>query len=314
VLARTVRSGVVETRHLGNVVAVDTDGSVIARWGEPDRIYFMRSAAKPIQATVSVEVGGPLQPEEMAVACASHRGEPIHVALVRRILAGAGLGEPALRCPPAFPGHPPSRDRVVAGGTRVPAPIFHNCSGKHAAMLRACVAAGWPLETYTHPEHPLQQRIIAAVAEAAGADVEPVGVDGCGVPAFQSTTESLARAYAAVATRDRYRAAAIAMHRFPALTSGTGRPEVAIARSTNGVVKGGAAGCLGVAIIGQVGVAAKADDGSFEAAAVGMVAGLVRLGYLPDTAAHGVAGVERIPVLGGGVPVGYLEPALGDPS
>ena len=115
-----------------------------------------------------------LSGELLALAAASHSGEDFHVAGARRILAGAGLTEAALQLPAGLAsgrasavGHDP--------GWRQPDRIHFNCSGKHAAMLATCVAAGWPTETYTDPDHPLQVAIAAHVSELAG---EPAGASG----------------------------------------------------------------------------------------------------------------------------------------
>ncbi len=308
-IARSVRSGLVETCHRGEVVAVDPGGRVIGRWGGLGRRFYMRSAAKPFQAQVSLEHGARLSDEELAVACASHSGEPVHVALTRRILAEAGLGEDDLRCPPDLP-MGAARDRLYAAGSAGPAPIYHNCSGKHAAMLAACVASGWPTAGYYQPDHPLQQHNLAEMTSALGEAPEPTGVDGCGVPTFAVTVEAMARAFARLAVAERYGRVRDAMHRYPALTSGTGRPEAKLAAELGLVAKGGAAGCIGVAVPGRLGLAAKADDGSFEAAVVAAAEALRRLGLVPDTAAPRLDGVATMPVLGRGEPVGRLEPAF----
>lgn len=307
-LVQTVRSGLVEAIHPVEVVAVAPDGTVAAAMGDLGRRYFARSAVKPIQATVAAELGADLTSQQLAVGSSSHDAEPVHVAHVRRMLAEVGLGETDLACPPAWPSSASARQRVATAG-HPRRRIFHNCSGKHSTMLRACVAQGWSTSTYTDPQHPLQQAISEAIAEASGEDPRPVGVDGCGAPSFRVTTLGLARVFARIAVEPRFAAAAEAMSRYPALTAGTNRPEPKIARALNAAVKGGAEGCLGVAVRGQLGVAAKADDGSFDAATVGMIAALRTLGLIPETAEHDLAGAERIPVRGGGREVGWIEAA-----
>ncbi|MDH3471638.1 MAG: asparaginase, partial [Acidimicrobiia bacterium] len=194
--ARTQRSGVVEAIHPASVTAVL--GDITHSWGEQDRPFFMRSAAKPLQALVSQEAGASLSPRELAVACASHNGEPAHVAMVGSMLAASDLDESALLCPPAWPSYLPEQRRLAAAGVTEPSAVYHNCSGKHAAMLRACVANGWPL-SYTDPEHPLQVRVRDLIGEVVGPGTTPTGVDGCGVPTFRVTVGGLAGAYVAVA-------------------------------------------------------------------------------------------------------------------
>lgn len=130
---RSVRSGLTESRHQVNVAAVDHRGKVLLRDGDPDEPFFSRSVIKPVQATVALEAGVDLHDEHLAVAVASHGAFPVHVAIVRAILAGGGRDESALACPPA-----PSA-ALARGGSRQRAearPIYHNCSGKRADGTR----------------------------------------------------------------------------------------------------------------------------------------------------------------------------------
>ena len=146
-----------------------------------------------------LRAGLDLDGELLAVACASHSGEPFHIDAVRRILAGAGLDESLLQTPPDFPLDDESREAVVrAGGQR--APVLMNCSGKHAAMLATCVVNDWDLATYREPDHPLQRAIRATFAELTGEAVTAVAVDGCGAPLFSASLTGLARGFARIAT------------------------------------------------------------------------------------------------------------------
>lgn len=309
-LARVVRNGLVEAVHDGAVAAVDIDGSLLASTGDLERPYFLRSAAKPFQATVSQESGARLSMQQMALACASHGGQPVHIAIVRDMLSEVGLDESALRCPPAWPFGEGAQEHLLATGHREPRAIWHNCSGKHAAMLRACVASGWPLDGYLDPEHPLQLRIAQAVHEVLGENHGSVGVDGCGVPAFRGTVISMAHAYAKLASRSRFAPAWVAMHRLPALTSDSSQPAAHIANWLDAAAKHGAEACLGVAVRNRIGVAVKVWDGSPRAVGVGMVAALDQLGLVPAAARRSLTVISHPPVLGGGVPQGAIEPAV----
>jgi L-asparaginase II len=310
VLARVVRNGLTEAVHDGAVAAVDIDGQLLASTGDLERPFFLRSAAKPFQATVSQEAGARLSTQHMALACASHGGQPVHISIVRDMLTEVGLDESALRCPPAWPFGEGATEQLIAAGHREPRPIWHNCSGKHAAMLRACVASGWPIETYLDPEHPLQRRIAETVHDVLGEDHGSIGVDGCGVPAFGGTARSMARAYATLADYGRYVPAWLAMHRRPALTSDTSQAAAHIASWLEAAAKHGAEACLGVAIRSRVGVAVKVWDGSRRAVGVGMVAALDQLGLISEAARQGLREISHPPVLGGGVPQGKIEPAV----
>ena len=304
---RTVRSGLTESRTPVEVVAIAADGNELGRWGSLDRRFFMRSAAKPFQAWVSQSLGADLVPEQLAVAAASHSAEPVHLAYVAGMLGDAGLDESMLACPPDHPLGSDARDLAVAMGRSGPRRILHNCSGKHAAMLRACAARRWSMEGYTDPEHPLQQANVELMAEVTGEDPGPVGVDGCGVPTFRTSVAGLARAFARLAHEQRFRNVWTAMHRYPALVSGTDRPERAIVNAVDAAAKGGAQGCIGVAVRDRFGIAAKADDGSGTAAAAAGVGGLGALGMIGGTNSFSVDETGRPTISGGGAPVGMVE-------
>ncbi len=222
VVAEIVRSGFVEGHHYGSVVALDADGGVDWSVGVVDEPVLPRSCNKPIQALGMVRAGLDLPPDLLALACASHSGEPFHVEGARRILASAGLTEDALQTPPDWPVDDAAREDVIrAGGTKTS--ILMNCSGKHAAMLATCVANGWPIETYLAPDHPLQQVIAETFADLTGEPVTTVAVDGCGAPLLSTSLVGLARAFRAlaVATDGPERRIADAIREHPAYVSGT---------------------------------------------------------------------------------------------
>lgn len=310
ILARSVRSGLVESIHRGTVIALDATGEVAAEWGANSEPFYMRSAAKPFQATISQEAGAALTPTQLAIASASHDAEPVHVAIVLDMLHDVGLDESALLCPPASPGSARAARLVAAAEGGEPRRVFHNCSGKHAAMLRASMAQGWPL-SYTDPEHPLQLLNLSTIAEVTGEEPGPVGIDGCGVPTYRTSVAGLARAFHRLGVEARFAEVVTSMARYPALTSGTSRPEAAIAIAVHSAAKGGAEGCIGISLLGQGALAAKAEDGWFPAAAIGAIEAMRVLGRLTDTGSRAVADFAAPAVLGGGEPVGALEPALG---
>ena len=246
VLAEVVRSGFVEGHHRGSVVAVDPVGEVLFAHGDTTSPIFPRSCNKPLQATAMVRLGLDLPPELLALACASHSGEPFHVEGVRRILAGAGLDESALQTPPDWPLDDVEREAAIRGGGQRSA-VLMNCSGKHAAMLATCVLRGWDLSTYTEPTHPLQAAIAVTFAELTGEAVAAVGVDGCGAPLFATSLRGLARAFgqvqtAADGTAEARVAAAIRAH--PEHVSGSTRDEARLLRALPGTHRQG--GCGGV--------------------------------------------------------------------
>ena len=289
---------------------LEADGTVVFSQGDIDRPFFYRSSAKPFQAFVSMEAGAGLAPMELAMACASHRGFPVHLSIVESILAAAGLDETALQCPHDWPASPTARDLVVARGGQRRRRIWHNCSGKHAGFLRACVASDWPTDTYLDPSHPLQRRVIEFVSEVGDFDVKPVSVDGCGAPVMRTTVRTMALMFAKLATEDRFSQIRTSMHRYPALIGSNSEGDSRIAIATNSVVKGGAVGCVGAGVEGQVGVAAKAWDGMNLIAYQAIAVVLAELGLLSDAGVSELGGVLAPPVFGGEEVVGAYESLL----
>lgn len=292
------RSGLVESTHLVDVAVVRSDGDLVASAGDPGTVGYLRSAAKPIQAAVCLETGwSPPGEDAVAVSCASHNAEPKHVEAVRAILAAAGVAEEDLRCPLAMPRAPQT--------AAAPKRIFHNCSGKHAAMLATAAANGWAVDDYRGREHRLQQIVAARVALLAGATARLVGVDGCGVPTFAFSLVEAARIFGAL-PEDAPRPVA-AMRRHPFLVAGTDRFCTAVIESLPGVlVKTGAEGIMcGSLVERRVGFAVKARDGAAraaEAATVRVLQKLDALGGEPER----LHSFLNPPVMGGGRPVGVV--------
>lgn len=304
----STRSGLVEAAHPVAVVAVDASGGVIEIQGDDaDRPFFYRSAVKPIQAAVSQRRGADLGPEQLALASASHGGQPVHAAIATEMLAGVGLDEGHLLCPPDQPLSADAERRLASRGEDTKSRLLHNCSGKHSAMLRACVAQGWSLQ-YTDPTHPLQREIVEYSAEIVGAPVTPTGVDGCGVPTLRGDVIGLARAFARLTTDPELRPIAENSARLASLTSDGERAETVLARWFPAAVKGGAMGCIGVAWLdGSIGFAAKCWTGQGAPAMVGLIQMIDKMGLLPPYPRSQLAATAAPPVLGGGEPVGALE-------
>ena len=309
VVAEVVRNGVVESRHHGSVLAVDAAGTRVIAVGDVDAPIFPRSSMKPLQAVGMLRAGwSPPDDEQVALACASHSGEPMHVAVVRRTLAAAGLDETALDNTPDLPLNvAAAREIVRAGGG--PTPLLQNCSGKHAAMLATCVAVGAPTVGYRAADHPVQVAIRRAVEDLAGEPVSAVAVDGCGAPLFAISLTGLARAFTRIATSApgsaEHRVAA-AMRARPVLVGGTGRDVTALMQAVDGLIaKDGAEGVYAAATADGRAVALKVDDGAGRARAPIMVAALRRIAV--DAA--GLDAVGTVPVLGHGEPVGLVRVA-----
>ncbi len=310
-LVRVVRSGLEESVHWGDVAVADPEGRVLAHAGDPGRVLFARSCMKPLQAAVSLSFAGVDIPDpEVAVMCASHNAEPIHVATVRSLLARAGVPEDALQCPAVRPW-----DEATAEASPERRRINSDCSGKHAGMLAACLAQGWPTASYREPSHPLQRAVLETVADVSGQAPAAVGTDGCGVPVHGLSLASMATIYARLGTPDRWgRLAGHAARVAPAmrghayLVAGRNRPETAVMDEAPGVVmKGGAEGLMCAAVLDRgVGVAVRIRDGAARAAGPAIIRALRLLEVIDDATLAALAPFARPPVLGGGQPVGEL--------
>jgi L-asparaginase II len=305
-LAAIVRSGFVEGYHRGRLVVLAADGSVDYAVGDVDEVFLPRSSNKPMQAAAMLEQGLNSAGETLALAAASHAGEQFHVEGVRKILAGAGLGEGMLRCPPAWPLDEGAKLNLVrAGGT--PARIMMNCSGKHASMLATCVRNSWSTGDYVRPEHPLQRAVRATISRLAGEPVGFVAVDGCGASLFGISLTGLARAFRAcvlAAPGSPERRVADAMRAHPEFVAGTKWFDTELMRGVPGLLsKGGAEGVQAVALADGRTVAFKIDDGAARARGPILVAELRRMGIKAEVLSR----YAEVAMTGGGVPVGGIR-------
>lgn len=304
-LVEVTRSGVVESVHRGHLVVLDGTGEVVEAVGTPAQPIFPRSANKPLQAVGMRELGLGGPSEELALAAASHSGEPKHVDVVQRMLAAGGFTEDDLGCPADWPLGADAAERwIAAGGGRTR--LRMNCSGKHAAMLLTCRANDWPTGGYLAPDHPLQQHLQRTVARLAGEPAAAVGVDGCGAPLYAVTLLGLAAAFAGIgrATDGPPAEVAAAMRDHPDLVGGTGRLVTGLMSEIPGLVaKEGAEGVFAATFPGTGTVVVKIDDGAQRAAECAVVAGLERLGIVDAAFGERVA----VRVLGGGAPVGHVR-------
>jgi L-asparaginase II len=297
------------------LVIIGADGAAQLTAGQWDVPMFPRSSNKPMQAAGMLRCGLDLDGKLLALAAASHSGEDFHVAGVREILAGAGLTEDDLQCPRALPREEVFQQEFLREGGE-PDRVLMNCSGKHAAMLATCVAAGWPTATYTDPGHPLQVALRQALESLAGEQSAAAGVDGCGAPVFALSLAGLARAFQALVTGSPgtpERRVADAMRAYPEWTSGSLRTERALMATVPGLLlKVGADGVQAFALADGRAAAFKIEDGSARARDPITVALLRRLGVtirpgVPDSALDEIGAV---PVIGGGRVVGFIQAEL----
>jgi L-asparaginase II len=248
----------------------------------------------------------------LAGACGSHNGEPDHVASVRKVLEAAGLDETALRCPPALPTDRTARSRVDG-----PAAVYHNCSGKHAYMLAGSVVRGWAPERYTERDHPLQAVVGDTLGDFAGAPIEHVGVDGCGVPVHAMALRGLATAYArlgarAAAGEEGPAAVVEAARRHPFMLAGTGQLDTLLLEVTGGRILakvGAEAAYAAVDLATGTGLALKVLDGAPRARGAAPLAALRALDWLDDAQWDALLPAATVDIHGGGHTVGAVRPA-----
>jgi len=277
-LIEVTRGDIVESIHRGDVAVVNYKGDLLYYAGNPRKVTYIRSAAKPIQALNVVlssayrQFGISLK--EIAVMCASHYGEDFHRETVENILAKIGLNKESI-----LSGSVPSLSKEVAliqaWNNQQPDPLFNDCSGKHSGFLAVCRKKGYSVENYIEPEHPVQKEILDIISQVCQYPKEKIylGIDGCSVPVHAFPLFNMALGYARLARPDNFQsdfeeASEIifkAMNQYPEMIAGTNGFCSELIRNTNGKLIGkvGAEGvyCIGLKNEG-IGIALKIEDGS----------------------------------------------------
>ena len=320
VLVEVTRGDVVESVHRGAIAIVDANAKLRASLGDIDAPIYPRSSLKPIQALPLVETGAAdkfgLTEEHIALACASHSGEPMHTRPVAQWLERLRLSNSDLACGPHPPRYEPEWQAMVLRGEK-PTSIHNNCSGKHTGFLT--VARHWDVAIggYEQVDHPVQQAVATTLLQLADLTSLSWGVDGCAAPNFILPLERFARALARMGagnrTPSRSRAAErilLSMVRYPELMSGTGRACASLIRSCSGraVVKTGAEGVYAAIVPALgLGIAIKIDDGAGRASEIAIAAILHSLKVLDEQA---LPTLLRAPVVNTrGVTVGERRPS-----
>lgn len=298
IFVELTRGPMVESQHRGAACVYDTEGQVVAEWGDIDTPIYPRSTVKLIQALPFIESGAAdawkVTAEELALACASHNGEPAHVAVADAWMRRMGVTEAHLACGAHEPMGATAAKALAAAGKR-PTTLHNNCSGKHLSMIATALALREDVEGYFMADHPVQVRIRDLLGELSGQDMSdaPMGVDGCSIPTLAMPLRALAQAMAEIADPRKqpiFRQSAIrrlrvatALH--PFMIAGTGRFDTALmARLGRDMfIKGGAEGVYLVAASSLgLGVALKIDDGAKRAAEVAIGAILRYLEVIDD--------------------------------
>lgn len=318
-LAVVERNGFVESRHAGAAIVLTPDGDVATRRGNADALVLPRSSLKPLQAVACVTAGALLEGEQLAISTASHTGTDRHASVVRDILIEGGLTEDHLECPASWPSDSLTRDELVREHG-APERVRMNCSGKHAAMLRACVATGWPTDGYLDPTHPLQAHIRDVIERLTGEKVAHTAVDGCGAPVYAMTLSALARGIHRIGTAsDR---SPFALHRVagslvsavrenPWTIEGPGRPDTIAIEKLGVFTKHGAEGVMVMVASNGTTVALKMIDGATRASTIVAATLLTRAGGLTDAELGALSDALALAVSGGSKNTGVIYPAAG---
>jgi L-asparaginase II len=319
-LVEVTRGGITESRHRGHIVAAEPDGTIAAYLGSPATVTYLRSSAKPHQAIPLVASGATdrfgFTEKEIALACASHSGEPIHTEVAASMLRKIGLGPETLKCGVHEPFSQEVARRLRESGEE-PNVLQNNCSGKHAGMLALALHLGAPTESYDEPTNPVQLAIGKTVSQFSGVPIEDiaVGTDGCGVPVFGITVKAMAMMYARLVappvefdeqTRNACVRIVSAMTTHPELIGGTSdRLDTEIMRAAPGrlVSKVGAEGVYTVGVLPckdwprGLGLALKIEDGDdHRARPTVVIESLRQLGILADESLEAVARYAFFPV------------------
>ncbi len=334
-LVEVIRGSLIESRHRGHIAAVEPPANIVAQLGAPEVFTYLRSSAKPYQ-TIPLIVSGAadrfgLTPAEIALACASHSGEEIHVEIVKSMLQKVGLTPSALKCGTHEPFSHEVSSKLRESG-KEPDVLQNNCSGKHAGMLALARHLGAPTETYDRPDNPVQVAIAVTISAFSDTPVEKLtsAIDGCGVPVFAVSVKALALMYLRLVappsefdepTRNACERVVAAMIRYPELIGGTkGRLDTEIIRAGKErlVSKVGAEGVYTLGLLPcaewprGLGLALKIEDGDdHRARPTVVIESLRQLGILKDEALEAVAPYSFFHVRNHrGEPVGKVRAAF----
>ena len=288
-----LRGGLLESRHKVHVAVVAEGGRLLASVGNSQFLSFLRSSAKAFQVQPLIpymaQLG--LEAKHLAIAMASHAGDASHVEVVLELLARGCVDSAWLKCGIHTPFDAATRKEMRVIGLK-PSVLQNNCSGKHTAMLAACVVKGYPTEGYFLPEHPLQQEIQTIIKTCFGTSQLGIGIDGCSVPCYQVSLEQAALGMARLAEPQRLpeyadglELAYAAMRAHPHLIAGTNRTDTVLMQSQNNLVSKIGAEAINLMAIrdskyGNLGIATKIEDGSDRILEVALHRVLTQLGVL----------------------------------
>jgi L-asparaginase II len=299
VLAKVTRGDLVESLHLGHLIALNADGSTYLSKGSPELPIYPRSAIKSLQAAAMLKAGLKVELNELAIICASHSGSQNHIDLVTKMLTSRDISISQLK---NAVDKPLGEKEKITWGEKAPSQLAQNCSGKHAGMLITCQKNGWDMNTYLDLDHPLQVAIKNEIEELSGEKVSATSVDGCGAPLFAISLIGLANAISNLvkSKEDLYEQIVSACMKYPELVAGDERLTTRMMRAVLGLfMKEGAEGVQVCALSDGRVIAIKIIDGSWRPVAPIIMEIFKRWNIeMPD---------ESVKIYGGSLPVGKIQ-------
>ena len=302
VLAEVTRGGVIESLHLGHLIILNSDGTTYLSKGSPELAFYPRSAVKSLQASAMLKAGLTVSDEELAIVCASHSGNQIHIDLVTKMLKKRNIPLSSMQ---NASDKPLGEKEKISWGDKPGTQLTQNCSGKHAGMLITCQQNGWDLGTYLEMGHPLQIAIKNEIELLAGEKVSASTFDGCGAPLFAISLIGLAKTISTLVKSNdlAYKQIIAACSKYPELVAGEGRLTTRMMRAVPGLfMKEGAEGIQVCALSDGRVIAIKIIDGSWRPVAPIIMEIFKGWGVeMPD---------ESVKIYGGEHEVGCVVPSL----
>jgi L-asparaginase II len=298
VLAEVTRGGIVESLHLGHLIVLNSDGTTYLSKGSPELAFYPRSAVKSLQAAAMLKAGLTVSDEELAIICASHSGNQIHIDLVTKMLEKRDIPLSALK---NATDKPLGEKEKISWGDKPGTQLTQNCSGKHAGMLITCQQSGWDMDTYLEMNHALQIAIKNEIELLAGEQVSASTFDGCGAPLYAISLTGLAKAILTLVKSSDgvYKQIVTACTKYPELVAGEGRLTTRMMKAVPGLfMKEGAEGIEVCALSDGRVLAIKIIDGSWRPVAPIIMEVFKRWGVsMPD---------ESVKIYGGSSVIGEV--------
>lgn len=283
------RDGLVEQEHFGLFVKISFGGDIFKIGDDNGYPFFLRSCAKPLQASLLIDYGLDefynMTSNEIAICCASHAGEPCHTQTVKGFLDKVGLDESYMKCGLHKPLSKAEQNKLLLSGEKETI-LQNNCSGKHAMMLAMCKKNGWGVNDYDSPEHPLQVAIKKKIYSLCEVKEDyPVTKDGCGVPIYSMPLENMVKGYLNLFFDEEYSKIKDAFAQNPYLIGGEDRLDTAIMKVNNKLIaKVGAGGlCIVINLETQECLIIKIMDCDMKARAICLIEALKQLNWLDET-------------------------------